>query len=450
MSSPGTAALRVGACIDFDGARFDVVELAGRRLILREAGTDRVRQVDLGWLLSHPTTRVVGVDVLMVPAAAVAFAELNEAEQAEVAARCDHVREVITGFRRGSAELALPGEPRTPYRAGSAMLTRYTAKAAELGVAVSTVRRWVGAFRASGPAGLIRTPSGPARAGWGRTDGRWIDMCRTVLAEHVRASRPTRAIILAEVTARFAETHGEGVVSGPARTVGYEVLRELARGSNAFAGSTKGKRSIAERPQEVYGRLRATRPGEYVLLDTTRLDVFAMEAVTCRWVGPVSKSGQKPFVDHGDVDGGFVAGGEFVVAGGHGAVAFEAVDAALHGVALLVDAGVEARWSAALGPFLAPVGVLVGLAGDGGLDPASAQVAAVRPRGVRLIGQHPVRPGARATPPRRGTRMPSRTTLNCGLSPRCPAVNSIDNGFWPCSQARCSFVVHPPRDRPNA
>ena len=35
----------------------------------------------------------------------------------------------------------------------------------------------------------------------------------------------------------------------------------------------------------VLGRLRATRPGEYVVLDTTPLDVFAMEPVTMRWVG---------------------------------------------------------------------------------------------------------------------------------------------------------------------
>ena len=33
-----------------------------------------------------------------------------------------------------------------------------------------------------------------------------------------------------------------------------------------------------------YGRLEATRPGEYLLLDTTRLDVFAMDPVTLRWV----------------------------------------------------------------------------------------------------------------------------------------------------------------------
>ena len=72
------------------------------------------------------------------------------------------------------------------------------------------------------------------------------------------------------------------------------------------------------------------------------------------------------------MDGGFVADGEFVVPGGDCAVAFEPVDAAFHGVALLVDLGVEGGWTAAFGPEPAPVGVLVGLGRDGGLDPASA------------------------------------------------------------------------------
>ena len=41
----------------------------------------------------------------------------------------------------------------------------------------------------------------------------------------------------------------------------------------------------------------------------------------------------EPPVDRGDVDGGFVADGEPVIAGGDGAVAFEPVDAAFGGVA---------------------------------------------------------------------------------------------------------------------
>src|SRR5215217_5832850 len=41
------------------------------------------------------------------------------------------------------------------------------------------------------------------------------------------------------------------------------------------------------------------------------------------------------------------------------------------------------------------------------------------------------------------------TASNCGLSPRWPAVTTTDSGRWPCSTARCSLVVSPPRDRPR-
>jgi transposase InsO family protein len=280
-----TAPLRIGTQLDHDGDRFEVVEIAGRRLVLRHLATSGLRQVDLAWLLAHPTTRIADTAAQPVQAAAVVFAGVDDAGQAEVEARAGHVREVLTGYRRGSVELAMPGEPRPEYGPGTAMMARYEEKATETGVSVSTLRRWARAFQAWGPAGLVKERTGPKpHSGWGRTDGRWIDMCRTVVAEHVNASRPTRALILAQVEARLAEEYGEGVVPIPGKTVGYQLLRELFRGSNAFEGSTKGKRSIADRPQEVYGRLRATRPGEYVLLDTTKLDVFAMEPVTCRWV----------------------------------------------------------------------------------------------------------------------------------------------------------------------
>jgi len=49
-------------------------------------------------------------------------------------------------------------------------------------------------------------------------------------------------------------------------------------------GPAKQRRSVAKRPTGVLGRLRADRPGQYVLLDSYRLDVFAMEPVTLRWV----------------------------------------------------------------------------------------------------------------------------------------------------------------------
>jgi hypothetical protein len=104
-----------------------------------------------------------------------------------------------------------------------------------------------------------------------------------VLAGRTDASRPTQDLVLAEIAGRLEAEHGAAAVPVPSPTRARVLLREISRGTSAFGG-TKAKREIAGRPAAPYGRLRATRPGEYLLLDTTRLDVFAMDPVTLRWV----------------------------------------------------------------------------------------------------------------------------------------------------------------------
>jgi transposase InsO family protein len=98
--------------------------------------------------------------------------------------------------------------------------------------------------------------------------------------------------VLRRIRARLEQQYGPGAVKPPGRTSGYLALSELDRGRSIFSGSTKSKRSIANRPAAPYGHLTATRPGEYVLLDTTPLNlldttplnVFALSPVTGRWV----------------------------------------------------------------------------------------------------------------------------------------------------------------------
>jgi transposase InsO family protein len=276
-----TTTLRTGLRITLDGEVLTVVEMTGRRMLLRSGAGD-LRQVDIGWVMSQPGTRVDGGGAAGQAAVGAVLSALGADADTALAEQVRHVQEVLTGYQLGSSGLAGEGEPRPQYAAGVSKMARYAAKAAELGVSVMTVRRMIAAFRAAGPAGL----AGGERGGDlpGRADPRWAAMCQTVLAEHVEASRPTRAVILVKIEERLCAEYGRGTVPLPGRTKAYELLAELTRGSNAFTGSTKGKRSIASRPAGVYGRLRATRPGEYVLLDTTRLDVFAMEPVTCRWV----------------------------------------------------------------------------------------------------------------------------------------------------------------------
>jgi transposase InsO family protein len=276
--------LRPGLPVSFDGDQFTVAEIEGSRVMLRRTGTAGApswRQVELVALLSHPSTRILTASPEPQAALAAMLGSLSPGEDEELTSRYRHVQEVRTGYQHGSAELALEGEPRPQYAPGVPMMARYQAKAAELGTGVSTVRRWVTQAQ-DGPAGLAFER--PARPALDRADPRWLDAARQVIARHVPKSRPVRRLILAEIEQRLAEQHGAVVVPVPSQSTGYELLRELDKGTSAFTGSTKGKRSIANRPQGAYGRLRATRPGEYVILDTNRLDVFAMEPVTCRWV----------------------------------------------------------------------------------------------------------------------------------------------------------------------
>jgi transposase InsO family protein len=277
--------LRPGLPLAYDGEQFTVAEIEGRRVLLRHMladGRPAWRQVDIAVLLSDPGTRFLVESPTAELAAAAVLGDSGTAEDDALTERFRHVQEVLSGYRLGCAELALEGEPRPDYAPAVPLMRRYAVKAAELGVDAATVRRWVASVKRAGPAGLAdkRRPG----SALDHADPRWVDMARSVLAGHVNSSRPVRSLILLEIEERLTADYGRDVVRVPGRTAAYGLLRELSRGTNAFEGSTKGKRSIANRPQGAYGRLRATRPGEYVVLDTTRLDVFAMEPVTCRWV----------------------------------------------------------------------------------------------------------------------------------------------------------------------
>ncbi|MER6076402.1 integrase [Streptomyces sp. NPDC001817] len=281
-----TTPLRPGLPISFDGEQFSIAEIEGRRVLLRPTasvvGAPQWRQVDVAVLLADPSTEILVPAPYPEPATAAILSGLDDGDDDELTRKFRHVQEVRTGYQLGSEELALPGEPRPDYAPGVPWMHRYAAKAAELDVSETTIRNWVRQVKRSGPSGLVQTRR--AMSVLDRADHRWLNMARLVLKGHEKSSRPVRNLVLLEIEERLVKEYGKGTVPIPARTTGYELLRALAKGTNAFEGSTKGKRSIADAPKGTYGRLRATRPGEYVVLDTNCLDVFAMEPVTCRWV----------------------------------------------------------------------------------------------------------------------------------------------------------------------
>jgi transposase InsO family protein len=274
------AALSAGTTVLYDGQWWEVAELAPPSVLLAAAGA--LRRVSVSHLLAAEGTRLGEADA---PAweGILRLAGLDGTELAGLRERVAHVREACTGYRHGSPELAQQGEPRPEYAPGAGKLQRYRAKAAELGVGVRTVRRWAADLDRYGPAGLVDSRRARQQAPGGGADSRWLAMARTVLAEHADASTPTQDLVLARIEARLEAEHGAGTVPAPGKTRARALLLEISRGTSAFGGA-KARREIAGRPAAPYGRLRATRPGEYLLLDTTRLDVFAMDPVTLRWV----------------------------------------------------------------------------------------------------------------------------------------------------------------------
>ncbi|WEB43344.1 Mu transposase C-terminal domain-containing protein [Streptomyces yunnanensis] len=289
MSGAGTR-LGVGTRFRLDGETVEVVELAslatGMEVILKDA-RDRLARMSVRELLTSDRAEVIPKDggpaADDVELAAVVLGRLTKEERKEVLERAEHVREMLTGYRSGCEELARPGEPRPEYAPGLSLGKRYAAKAAELGLTVRSVERWARAFLEGGEVGLAPKKA-QVEGGLSHADPRWVEVAEEVLGEYKEESRPSVKLVLERVQARLEERFGPDAVPLPKRTAGYRWMHELERRHPTFRLSTKRNREIADRPDGVYGKLRPTRPGEYVLMDTTRLDVFAFDPVTLKWV----------------------------------------------------------------------------------------------------------------------------------------------------------------------
>ena len=194
--------------------------------------------------------------------------------------RAEHIREVLTGYRSGTQQFARGDEPRGELDPRRPMKKRCQAKAAELNVNARTIERWVRDYRSFGEAGLLANRPGRERC----TDRRWLEAALEVMVEHTERSKPTRSAVIRKAAQRVAARYGDGVVPVPSKSAAYRELTRLEKWHPTFRLSTTRNRDIAGRPDGPYGKLRPTRPGEYLVLDTTRLDVFALDPVTLRWV----------------------------------------------------------------------------------------------------------------------------------------------------------------------
>ncbi|WP_323958833.1 Mu transposase C-terminal domain-containing protein [Arthrobacter sp. JZ12] len=223
----------------------------------------------------------------------VALHLIPEDQWEEVTDRASHVREVLSGYKSGTQASPLPGEPRDKYDPRKSLMSRYEAKAAELHVSVPTVRNWVRRYQDDGVLGLAdrrsQKPVDPLQG----CSPEWIAIARTVIKERTYRSNISTKNLLLSIEERVNRTNKEKLARNegasesipipmPTEWAASRAVNELNR--NKSPKSARKRREAAEMPRDGFGRFEASRPGQLVLLDTNRLDVWALNEITLKWV----------------------------------------------------------------------------------------------------------------------------------------------------------------------
>lgn len=260
-------------------------------LTAKHMRTNQLHRFSMEEVLYSPRTRILGEDLLPVGVeqgeseqVAILWEAAPEEARRKARAVAAHIREVMTGYQSGIPETALPREPRAQYRPNLPKGQRIAAKCKEMHCGARSLYRWIDQYDKYAEAGLISKRAVAPGTG-SRQDPRWKPTAREVKADYTDKSKPTKSLVIAHTNDRLLERYGPDGIQLPSTATANRILLADDKIAPLFAGSTKHVRDVAARPKGVYGKLLATRPGEYVLMDTTRLDVYAMDPQTLKWVG---------------------------------------------------------------------------------------------------------------------------------------------------------------------
>jgi transposase InsO family protein len=274
MTVSRPACLGMGDRVRIGGGTHTVTGLAGGQVRLADAGgSESVMAV--ADLFSAP-----GVTVLSCPRPAPlppqGLLDGLPRAQAERALWWEtHISEVLTGVPPEAGPGARPRAGFDP--AVTTLRQREIAKVAELTaqgrpVPLSTFQRMRRSYQTEGLWGLVdgRVTRRPGTAG--KVDERIVDAVRRAVAEQADQSTGTASRLLRRVEQMLADDYGADAPAMPSRATFYRLAGRLSRGTHAF-GSARTRRSLGKRPDGPFGTVRAARPGEWMQIDSTPLDV---------------------------------------------------------------------------------------------------------------------------------------------------------------------------------
>ncbi len=239
------------------------------RFALTPVAEEPAEERDVGWRFGS----------LLLDAGALNAEQLREAGEL-----LGHLNEVWFGYRSGDPTLPAPGEPRAGFDPEQTTLgDRIEAKAAELGCSVTTLYRKHRALERRGLGGLI-----DGRAAQSATGPRIDPQLRVAILAEARelseASDVRKMQFRSRVASRLVQESGEPLELPSTRQTFNRIVDEVLASTGLFRLPAKSRRSAQSGPSDGLGSLVAERPGEYVAIDTTNLDVFAVDPHVYRWI----------------------------------------------------------------------------------------------------------------------------------------------------------------------
>ena len=268
--------LAVGVHVVFEGRTWQVVGVQGQEVRLVDEQGAAVTLL-ANYLFAADDFALVGTAVAAPVPQWGLFATVPLREQERALAWQRHIREVETGLPDATA--GSRRAPRPEYDPATRTLAqRELAKAQELTalgfghIARTTVQRMRLKYRKQGLWGLVDHRTTRTHSPTGRTDERVVAAVLEAMRRQRGRSKGT-VKGLRQLTAQvLEERHGPGVVKVPAQATFYRLAAVLADPGERPGSPAR----TASKPARPYSPTRVLRPGEQVMLDTTRLDVFAV------------------------------------------------------------------------------------------------------------------------------------------------------------------------------
>jgi transposase InsO family protein len=252
-----------------------VISVTGTQVrIADEAGG--VRTVTASELAADPQFEIAAAAPVRGPRPEIGLEGLPAAAMEEASWWEAHIAEVVYGLPPDAPAGTRPRPQYDPER--TSLTGREKVKAAELSAAgrpvpASTVKHRRQRWEAHGLAGLVDRRVARRMRPAGRASDQVVAAMRQVIGESAGTSSRTAGFTIW----RTREILGEAGYDGPVpsdRTL-YRLFGTLSHGRHV-TGSASTRRSLAGRPEGMFGSLPAAAPGEVVQIDSTPLDVLVL------------------------------------------------------------------------------------------------------------------------------------------------------------------------------